>query len=321
MVLDGNGKEAIRLSAAGSMLAVSFGLVIAVPLTLVVVRVYPTLESRMGIILLSIAGFLVLTEARYLTIKAIKRRLVGLAVMLSSGLLGFYVLTHGEIANPLLGNPSLLMPLFTGLFGVPLLAASIFENAELPEQRGGETAFPRRRIATSAFGGSLAGSIVGWIPGVSPAVATTLVQSTLPRSETEDESMRSFIVAVSGVNTSNAIFALLALEFIEKSRSGVTVALSQVESLTFGTLLVYLAALSVVSVLAFLSTLYVGEHAFDVLRRVDYRVLSLSIILLLVVLTLVFAGMPGIPVLVAATVIGLVPNYTKVRRVHCMGSL
>lgn len=53
----------------------------------------------------------------------------------------------------------------------------------------------------------------------------------------------------------------------------------------------------------------------------DYRLLSPAVIALLIVLTLLFAGPPGLPVLVAGTVIGIVPNVTHVRRVHYMGSL
>jgi len=42
---------------------------------------------------------------------------------------------------------------------------------------------------------------------------------------------------------------------------------------------------------------------------------------MLVVLTFVFSGFVGLPILVAATVVGLVPNYARVRRVNCMGAL
>lgn len=215
----------------------------------------------------------------------------------------------------------MLMPLFTGLFGVPLLLTSVFRDSQIPRQEDSGVRMTRREVATSAFGGSVAGAVVGWIPGVSPAVATTVVQSVLPRAESEEKSMRSFIIAVSGVNTSNAVFALLALYFIERSRSGVTVALARLETPSLHRTALYLAALAGVAVLAFLTTLLAARHSFTVLRRLDYRLLSLSVIALLVLLTLAFAGTPGLPVLLAGTVIGLVPNVTHVRRVHCMGSL
>jgi putative membrane protein len=56
-------------------------------------------------------------------------------------------------------------------------------------------------------------------------------------------------------------------------------------------------------------------------RRADYRVLSTGVVVMLVVLTFIFSGFVGLPILVAATVVGLVPNYTRVRRVNCMGAL
>lgn len=278
MVLEGRGREAIRLSAAGSMLSVSFGLVIAAPLTLVMVRVYPSLEEGMAYVLAGVVVFLVVTESWRLDPQSFRRRFAAVVVLFSSGLLGYYVFMHEGTA--LVGEPSLLMPLFAGLFGVPLLVTSLFRDAEIPRQEETGSLMRRREVASSAFGGSVAGAVVGWIPGVSPAVATTVVQSALPAAETEEKAMRSFIIAVSGVNTSNAIFALLALYFIERSRSGVTVALNRLEQPSLPRVALYLTAL-----------------------------------------TLLFAGPPGLPVLAAGTVIGLVPNVTHVRRVHCMGSL
>ncbi|MDY6779488.1 MAG: tripartite tricarboxylate transporter permease, partial [Halobacteria archaeon] len=321
MVLDGRGKEAVRISAVGSMLAVSFGLVIALPLTLMMTRLYPVLESYMGLVLAGVAVFLLVTEERGFDSESLRRRFVAAVVLFASGLLGYYALERGSVADPLIGEPSLLMPLFTGLFGLPLLAASAFENSEIPSQGDSEPRVSKRVVARSAFGGGIAGGFVGWIPGMSPAVATVIVQGVLPDSENEEVSMREFIVAVSGVNTSNAVFALLALYFIRRARSGVTVAVSRLGRVSPNELVLYLMVLTAVSVAAFGTTLYVGGRAFGFVRRIDYRRLTLVILILLVVLTLVFAGLPGLPVLFASSVVGLVPNYTRVRRVHCMGSL
>jgi putative membrane protein len=330
MVLDGDGPEAVVLSAAGSMLAVVFAFAAAVPVAFVMSRVYPALSSYMPHLLTATVVFLLVTErggevgrrGRAVGREALAVRAKAVVVLVASGLLGYYVLTHDLGAEAVVGEGSLLTPLFVGLFGVPILVASATENAEIPPQDRDGVALPRRSVAVHAVGGGVAGSIVGWLPGVSPAVATGFVQTLLPDSETEPESMREFVVAVSGVDSSNAVFALLALYFIGFPRSGVMVALDRLDlSLNAGTVAVYLVAVAVVAVGAFVLTVALGGYAFGVVRRVDYRLLSIGVVVLLVGVTFVFSGFVGLPILVAATVVGLVPNYTRVRRVNCMGAL
>ena len=330
MVLEGEGREAVVLSAAGSMLAVAFSFFVAVPVTVVMVRVYPTLSAYMTYVLAGTVLFLVATErggevgrlGRATGREAVVVRLKAIVVLGASGLLGYYVLSLEEAGSALVGEPTLLMPLFVGLFGVPILAVSAFEDSDIPEQKPRGVALPRRSVFVNAVGGGFAGSLVGWVPGVSPAVATSFVQSLLPDSEDEPASMRAFVVAVSGVDTSNAVFALLALHYIGLPRSGTMVALTRLEvGIGFDDVVAYLVGIGVVSVAAFAVTVVLGKYAFGVVRRVDYQVLSLGVVVTLVVLTFVFSGLIGLPILVASTVVGLVPNYTRVRRVNCMGAL
>lgn len=331
MVLNGEGREAVVLSAAGSMVAVVFGFVVALPVTFVMVRAYPTLSAYMPHVLAATVVFLLVTErggevgtqTRRTGRGALAVRAKAVVVLGASGLLGYYVLTlEPDAGDAVVGEPTLLMPLFVGLFGVPILAVSAFENSEIPAQEVRSISLSRRSVFANAVGGGVAGSIVGWIPGVSPAVATSFVQSLMPDSEGEPDSMREFIVAVSGVDSSNAVFALLALYYIEFPRSGVMVALTRLDAeLGFDTVVAYLVGIALVSVAAFVLTVALGRYAFGVVRRANYRVLSVGVVVLLVALTFAFSGTTGMPILVAATIVGLVPNYTRVRRVNCMGAL
>lgn len=316
MVLDGRGHEALRLSALGSLVAVGFGVVVSLPLTLGMVRLYPVLEDSMALVLGATAGFLLFTEG------GIRRSLTAAFVLVSSGLLGYYVLNSGETSN-------LLMPLFTGLFGMPVVATSALSDSDIPEQDADASPrIPRRRTLTSAASGSLAGGVVGWIPGISPALATVFVQSFIPGSdpgmgggESHDSSAREFIVAVSGVNSSNALFALLALYFIDRPRSGAMVALSDVVTVSRDLTVVYIGVVVGVSAVAFGATVVLGRLVFRAAESVSYRLVTVCVAVLLVLLTVALTGIRGLPILVSATAIGMVPNHSRVRRVHCMGSL
>ncbi|MFB6284209.1 MAG: tripartite tricarboxylate transporter permease [Halobacteria archaeon] len=311
MVLEGRGNEAVRLSAAGSMLSVAAAFALVLPLTVVATSVYGVVENYFGYLLAGIAGYLLWTESG-----GFRRKIAAFWTFFSSGVLGYYVFEGVSETG------ELLMPLFTGLFGVPLLISSYSSDAEIPEQREMEgSLLGKKRVLVDSLGGGFAGAVVGWIPGASPAVATTLIQSVLPDTDTESEGRRSFVTAVSGVNTSNSIYALVALYFLGRERSGVAVAVSRLGKLTEKELVLYLTILAAVSFLAFHATILAGRLAFGFVRAVNYRALSLGILGLLVALTSVLSGLRGLPVLAAATVIGAVPNLRRVRRVHCMGSL
>ncbi len=333
MVLDGDGREAIVLSAMGSSLGLAFAFAVAAPLTLVMARVYTGLESGFFWLLLTVVAFLLLTErggevGRPSAVAgfrdAVRVRLTAAYVLLGSGALGAWVfrLEDRGGGSALIGEPTLLMPMFVGLFAFPLLAVSAFENAELPPQKSEEIEYSRRALAVNSAGGGLAGSLVGWLPAVSPAVATSMVQSLMPRSETEDDSMRGFIVAVSAVDTSNAVFATLALYYIARPRSGVMVAFERLGvPLDVELVFTLMAAIAVSAVAAYQTTVWISGRVFRWIRGVDYRSLCLAVAVALAALTLGFSGAIGLPVLAAGTLIGLIPNYTRVRRVNCMGCL
>ncbi|RYJ11541.1 hypothetical protein ELS20_06460, partial [Haloarcula hispanica] len=125
LVIEGRGREALRLSALGSGLAVVFAVPLAVPLTLLMERAYPLLRPWLSVLLAGIAVLLVVTEHG-------RHQQVGAACSLAaSGLLGI-----GLLDAPVTGAlpvSDVLVPLFSGLFGAPVLLAAI-EGDGVPPQ-------------------------------------------------------------------------------------------------------------------------------------------------------------------------------------------
>ena len=310
LVLDGRGREAIAISAAGSLFALVVGLALAVPLTSAVAAIYPALERRMALVLVAVAGYLVWTEGS--AVEPVVPRLLAIATLALSGALGWLVL---DVA----GGDGLLAPLFAGLFGVPLLASSVRGGGDLPPQPDAAIRMPRRRLAVHAAGGGVAGALVGWLPGVSPAAASSVVQGALPRSESEMDAARAFVASVSGVNTSNAVYALLALYAVGRERSGVAVALADVAPPTAGDVVVYLGVAAGAALLAYGATRFAGRWVFAAVDAVDYRFAGLAVLGLLAALSVATGGVLGMPVLLTSAAVGWLPHRTGVRRVHCMG--
>ncbi len=331
LVLEGRGKEAVTLSAMGSLLSVSFALLLAAPVTFVMTNIYPFLQRNMALVLIGVVAFILFTEKggeSGVSIdveglwRAVRIRLLAVLVLALSGVMGYIVFEFEESVTAVVGDGTLLMPLFIGLFGFPLLLVSAVEDVDIPSQMESEVNLDRKHILMDAFSGGMAGALVGWLPGMSAAVATSVVQSIYPESESVERSMRGFIVSVSGVDTSNAIFALFALYYIGRSRSGVMVALNETGlELSMEYLLWFLLCIVLAAILSFIATIKAADRMFRIVSSLNYKWICTSLLIGLIAMTYLFSGFLGLPVLIASTLIGLIPNYTQVRRVNCMGCL
>jgi putative membrane protein len=305
LVLEGRGREALRLSALGSASAVLLAVPLAVPVTELMVAAWPTVRANLPLVLAAVVGFLLVTEG------GVRGALGGAVAVALSGALGLVALPLSPAA-PLPG--SVLAPLFAGLFGAPVLLDAM-RGTGVPRQAGTAIALERRTLAGLGATGSLAGAVVGYVPGVSSAIAATVALSATPGRY----GARGFLVTTSGVNTSNAVFALFALVALGSPRTGVLVAFEETGAPLDLPLL--LGSVALAAVAGFLLVLAVGDRYLDRVGRVDPRWLSLAVLGLLAVLSGAFAGVVGLVLFAVATLVGLVPARLGVRRAHLMGVL
>ncbi|WP_374057595.1 tripartite tricarboxylate transporter permease [Halorhabdus salina] len=306
LVLAGRGREALRLSALGSGLAVVFALPLAVPVTLAMLRIYPTLAANLPVVLTVIAAAVIATEP---TTHARRAALLSFTV---SALLG--VLTLDVPAAGVLPVGSMLAPLFAGLFGAPVLLDAM-RGSGIPPQDDPTVRTTQRSVGGLAFLGTVSGAIVGYLPGVSSAVAATLALVSTPTNQ----GTRGFVVTTSGVNTSNTLFALCALIAFGNPRTGVLVALDRSGSPLAWPLL--LAAVLIAAAIGFVLVLVVGDWYLRTVQGLNHARLSIAVLGVLVGLSGLFAGPIGVAVFVVSTAIGLIPARLGARRVSLMGVL
>jgi len=305
LVLAGRGREALRLSALGSLLAIAFAVPLAIPLTEAMVAANPTIRDHLPTLLAVVAVLLVTTEPD-------RRARLGAALSLgASGLLGLATLDLSLQAP--LGSGSVLTPLFAGLFGAPVLVEALGGQG-VPPQDDPVVGPSRAAVVAVALVGTLAGAIVGFLPGISSAIAATGALVILP-----SRGPRAFVVATSGVNTANAVFALFALLALGSPRTGVLVAVDQAGLPLHLPLL--LGAIGVAAGAGFLLVLAVGDRYLAVVGRVPQWIVSGTVTLGLAVLSVLFAGGIGLGIFVAATAVGLVPGRFQCRRASLMGVL
>jgi len=306
LVLAGRGREALRLSALGSGLALVVALALAAPVTAAVRAGYPFLRANLSLVLLAVMGFLVLTEGR------LRAAVGGAASFILAAGLGLLTLDLSPAAPLPVGGT--LAPLFAGLFGAPVLLAAM-GGAGVPPQDDARIALDVGAVARPATAGAVGGALVGYLPGVSAAVAAVLSLAGLPSRP----GARGFLVATSGANTATAVFGLFALVALGTPRTGVLVAVDEVGP-PLG--LPWLLAVTVLAAaVGFALVPPLGDRYLAVAGRIDATALSAGVLCLLAVTAWLFAGVVGLGVFAAATLVGLVPPRVGCRRVHLMGVL
>jgi putative membrane protein len=169
------------------------------------------------------------------------------------------------------------------------------------------------RILLNVLRGALAGVAVSLFPGICPAHATAVLSVR--------SSPREFLVAVSGVNTANAVYALIGLYTVGKARSGAVIAIQDLIHLDVKTMVILLSCGLIAAGFASVAALILARKILKVLPRINYKALMGFISCFLVLMVWLITGLTGILVMIVGFCIGLFPIIMEVHRSHCMGVL
>lgn len=302
LCLEGNGEEAVRIAALGS----AWGFLVAVPLCCILILLAPLIQDSLdwaiGIILTSVAAYLILSG---------ESPLYAFMTFIISGILGIFTLYFSYFGGGLFGSTGILMPLLSGLFGISLLLMS--SQGKVPEQSFNGINISTKMMFRGGCSGTIAGIVVGWLPGLSNATANGVIAS-VTRYNREP---RGYIFATSTANTVNALVGLAAFYAILRTRNGVMVALSALEAPPLATLL---AASAVAAAIAYLLTVFLAASAWR-LGGIEKKNLYGGVILFIIVLTFLLCGLFGIMVLVLATLVGLAAKLLNISQVYCIGAI
>jgi putative membrane protein len=303
LCLEGNGEEAVRIAALGSACA----MIIAVPLSILCFFLLPALQPYfdwwIGILLISTMGYMIVTS---------ECPGWALALFCVSGILGLFSLRYAFLSwHTLAGSSAILMPLLTGLFGISVLLTA--SQGTMPEQHFRGIRMEDRTIRRYSAVGTFAGVAVGWLPGLSTASANSVLASLIGY----EKDRRTYILATSAANTSNAFIGLAALFALSRMRNGVMVALSELPLPTMSelTIIGVLAACAAYGITIMLS------RSASRFTGIDGRLLNHAVIVFIIVLCIILTGPFGVIILILATALGLVPHLVNIPRVFCMGAI
>ncbi len=329
LLMEGRGPEAVRLSAIGSAGAVATSLLIAIPLGLFFMNAYGAIEPYISWILILIVVLMIATETgEYVegqgSLVHFKYKGYAVLLFLISGILGLFAFDNVDKITPILtfGEPSILLPLLSGLFGASMLVLALMTRSELPpQQEKCMFTLPGKSIIRGILSGSVAGSFVAWLPGVSSAVGTIIARLFVKEDKNENSS-KEFMISLSGANTANAIFSLIALYTIQRPRSGAMVAIDgliNVGEWDLSIIILLLTVIVYVSIISYYATIYMGDRISGVLSKINYFKLCSAVLIFLTLMVIVFTGWFGLAIFVISTPIGMIASFAKIRRTHAMG--
>lgn len=316
MVLQGRAKEVIRIVCVGG-----FGAIIV---TVLMLPIFSILLPMLHDISKPFTWMILLFASIYLTYSLTSNHrdfLWSLLLFALSGILGWTI-----FQTPISSGVT-LMCIFSGLFGISTILFSLNDNSTLPHQNSFYDLSIDFDKFKSIFAGGITGAILGFLPGFGPAQGTVIAQAASGTSDSDDDTV-NFLLATSGLNISDCLFSLMAIYIIGNPRSGIAVYMSYlISKMSLNHLIIYIfASLLAVSVSLVLA-LRLGDSFSKLMGGVDYKKLSISVILLQIVILFIFIFYYGAPVgymilaLITSTAMGMLPHYLGIGKSHLMGVL
>ena len=242
-------------------------------------------------------------------------------LFLFSGIMGWVALN-----SPLSASVSLLC-LFSGLFGVSTLLFSLSEESVMPEQNEQHSFEVDRDIVRGVFAGGIAGSILGFLPGMGPAQGSLIAQELSGGNDTGNQ-REGFLVAMSGVNVSDALFSLIAIYLIGNPRSGIAVYVNQLlQGLDFNHLLIMIFSSIIAVSISLVLCIKLGDWLSYSIQKINYEKLTWTVIIFMSFLVVLFSLMEHANLIfilvtyITAIAMGLLPHYLDINKSHLMGVL
>ncbi|MCQ2355180.1 MAG: tripartite tricarboxylate transporter permease [Clostridia bacterium] len=308
MYLEGNGAAAVRISALGSL----FGFVFCLPLFALFYFVLPQFQGEIDWAI----GLIVLLAATLLIVFS-RAPLWSLLLFLVSGGLGVFGMYFSYLSFGCFGMGEVLLPLLSGLFGIPVLLQSLKRPGTVVPQVFSGLGTKRGEILKSSLKGTFAGAVVGWLPGFSSGTANAVLAIRKHGIHFDEGRPHGYLLSTSAANTANAVLGIAALYAVGRMRSGSMAVLAE---FNLPSLPLMLAAAGCAAAVGYFAVVLLSKTG-TLAAKIPQKPLALAVLLLLTVLTAVLCGPFGIFLLVISTAAGLIPELTGISRLYCMGSI
>ncbi|MCL2031886.1 MAG: tripartite tricarboxylate transporter permease [Methanomassiliicoccaceae archaeon] len=312
LLMQGHGMRAVRAAAIGSAVGAAAAVLLAIPVQ------YLMLHGLAGWLDVFTVSFLLFTlSAMILKERSITNKIWAAVLVAVSGMLGLICMDLPIPSTGIAGEGTLLFPLLTGLFGMPVLLSS-FKNASVPKQHD-DGVQPVDHVP--GIKGVLMGSIAGWYPGITATAGASLSSVFLPEDEPE-----RFISVVASIGTVTSIFSLVTLSVSGSGRSGTVLVIREmigdsVSGFCSPEFLLLLLSTAAASFLGYHITTKAGKVMSGMANRIDTLALNKAVVGFIVLLVLLLTGPFGLLILIISLLVGMIPLDMDVGRIPLTGCL
>jgi putative membrane protein len=305
LFMNGRAVEAVKLTALGCLMGITAGLLFLIPAFYIIPILYAATRPYMAHILIFAVLALIATERT--------RRNIFWAstIFIASGILGLIILERQKM----LSTTEILFPVFVGLFGLSNLIDSLKSRTVSVPQEEYIKVEPEPKYVGSGILGAVSGAIIGILPAISPSQLGGLI-SGITKLDT-----KSFLVFVAAINTSDAIYSLLAIYTIQNPRSGVAVIAGKVLDMDLNIVILLVGVIAFTAFFATYVHIEIGKRMTKIVARINYKKLCVASIATILALVFFFTGFFGLGLAFLCTIIGLLPIMSGVSRTHLMGVL
>ncbi len=305
LFMQGRAFEAVKLTATGSLLGLGIGLMLLIPALYIIPAIYHASRGFIAYILIVAVVILIAQEK---SPRAIKWAVL---TFLISGWLGVVVLDHQDF----LSSSDVLFPVFAGLFGLANLLDSLKSEAvAIPQDPYIKVKFEKKFFGAGLLG-AISGALIGVLPAISPSQMGALI------SEKAKLDSKNFLVFLSAINTSDAIYSMLALYTISNARSGVAVIVGKVIDVNFDVVLLLVGVMAFSAFFATVVHIQIGKRMSGLVEKINYRKLCVASFVFILSMVYVFTGWFGLLLALLCTVVGILPIIAGISRTHLMGVL
>jgi len=304
LLMDGKGFEAVVLALYGSLIALPIILVFSFVFVYFLDDFYEIVRTIIPFVLIFISLYVVFSERDFI--------LAGI-VFLMAGFLGLIVFEL-PVKEPLL-------PLLSGLFGIPSLVVSLKKKTRIPKQEIISLRNIRLKISEllkGVFGGCISAPLCSFLPGIGSGHAAVIGSEILGIGENK----RVFLFLVGMINTIVMALSFVTIYAIGRTRSGAAVAVFKVlgkisvEDLVLIIFVVFLSGM-----IAFVIGIFLARFFARAIEKFNYGKVSIVVIVVLFFVNLVLSNWLGVLVLTISSALGVFAVLSGVRRIQLMGVL
>ena len=297
LLKNGQGYEAVALTAYGSLAAIFVLILISFPAIFLISKTYNFISSILPYLLITTSIILISLE---------KKKFTALFVFLITGFLGWSVLNMEILSEPLL-------PLLTGLFGSSMLLISINSKTKIPEQKIIKI---KPKLFKPLLGALIASPLCSFLPGLGSGQAAIL-GNTISKTD-----RKGFLILVGATNTLVMGFSFVALYVISKTRTGAAVAIQKIlGSFSQEVLILILIISFITGIIAFFLTLNLTKLFANYINKINYTILSSSTLIFLTIIIFLISSWIGLIVFLVSTLTGIYCISLGAKRTNMMGCL